>query len=289
MARKSAAALQHLVRQNCPPATNTALGQKEGGTTKLLLALVVALVTAEPPACTEDAMKIAVIGATGGVGAHVARLAVEQGHNVIALARDPSKVNAKAHEKKSVDLASIDVKSLASAIKGADFVLSCIGNRRGQDPIVANGTEKIMEAMSTAGVKRMALISSIGVGDSSTQLYRLGFGGWIFSAIFATILRSTKEDLNAAEAVAIGAPAGMLWGAATPHARPSGVSVVVVRSAGLSDAPGQGQYDVALSDGTVGASVAREDVARFMLTLATETKYDNGAVSVGGNAPRTGH
>ena len=26
------------------------------------------------------------------------------------------------------------------------------------------------------------------------------------------------------------------------------------------------------------------DVARFMLTLATETKYDNGAVSVGGNA-----
>ena len=251
--------------------------------------MVVALVTAEPPACTEDAMKIAVIGATGGVGAHVARLAVEQGHNVIALARDPSKVNAKAHEKMSVDLANIDVKSLASAIKGADLVLSCIGNRRGQDPIVANGTEKIMAAMSTAGVKRMALISSIGVGDSSTQLYRLGFGGWIFSAIFATILRSTKKDLNAAEAVAIGAPAGMLWGAATPHARPSGVSVVVVRPAGLSDAPGQGQYDVALSDGTVGASVAREDVARFMLTLATETKYDNGAVSVGGNAPRTGH
>ena len=38
----------------------------------------------------------------------------------------------------------------------------------------------------------------------------------------------------------------------------------------------------------MGGSVAREDVARFMLTLATETKYDNGAVSVGGNAPRVG-
>jgi hypothetical protein len=46
---------------------------------------------------------------------------------------------------------------------------------------------------------------------------------------------------------------------------------------------------VALSDGVVGPSVAREDVARFMLTLVQETKYDNGAVSVGGNAPRTGH
>ena len=122
-----------------------------------------------------------------------------------------------------------------------------------------------------------------------TELLRLGVGGWIFSAIFATILRKTKADLNAAEALAIGAPAGALYGAATPHMRPAGVSVVVVRPAGLSDAPGEGKYDVALANGTVGASVAREDVARFMLTLASEHKYDNGAVSVGGNAPRTGH
>ena len=49
------------------------------------------------------------------------------------------------------------------------------------------------------------------------------------------------------------------------------------------------RYDVALASGTVGGSVAREDVAKFMLTLATDAQYDNGAVSVGGNAPRTGH
>ena len=81
----------------------------------------------------------------------------------------------------------------------------------------------------------------------------------------------------------------MVFGDATPHARPAGVSVVVVRPAGLSDAPGEGKYDVARSDGVVGASVAREDVARFMLTLASDRQYDDGAVSVGGNAPRTGH
>ena len=46
---------------------------------------------------------------------------------------------------------------------------------------------------------------------------------------------------------------------------------------------------MALASGTVGGSVAREDVAKFMLTLATDAQYDNGAVSVGGNAPRTGH
>ena len=51
----------------------------------------------------------------------------------------------------------------------------------------------------------------------------------------------------------------------------------------------QGKYDVALSSGTVGASVAREDVAKFMLTLLENKSYEDGAVSVGGNAPRTGH
>ena len=232
---------------------------------------------------------IAVIGATGGVGAHVARLAVAQDHTVVALARDPSKVAADATEKKALDLASRDVDALAEAIKGADMVLSCLGNRRGEAPIVESGTATIMAAMQKAAVPRLALVSSIGVGDSRLQLLRLGFGGWIFALIFATLLKSTKADLNAAEALAIGAPAGLLFGSETNHSRPYGVSVVVVRPAGLSDAPGEGKYDVALSNGTVGASIAREDVARFMLTLVQENKYDNGAVSVGGNAPRTGH
>ena len=146
-----------------------------------------------------------------------------------------------------------------------------------------------MAAMAKSGVPRFAMISSIGVGDSWKQLLRLGVGGWVFSAIFSTILRSTKIDLNAAEALVIGAPSGMIFGSATEHSRPHGVSGVVVRPAGLSDAPGEGKYDVALANGTVGSSVSREDVARFMLTLVAETKYDNEAVSVGGNAPRTGH
>ena len=34
-------------------------------------------------------MRIAVLGATGGVGAHVVRLALEEEHTVLALARNP--------------------------------------------------------------------------------------------------------------------------------------------------------------------------------------------------------
>ncbi len=236
-------------------------------------------------------MRIAVLGATGGVGNHVVRLALEQGHTVMALARDPSKITATGQklEKASFDASSPTAAGdLEAGIKGSDMVLSCLGNKRGEETIVERGTATLLAAMASSGVPRMAMVSSIGVGDSSWQLYRLGFGGWVFSAIFATLLRRTKYDLTAAEQLCIGSPAGWVYSAA-PHARPGGVSCVVVRPAGLSNAPGEGKYDVALADGTVGASVAREDVARFMLTLVADQKYDNGAVSVGGNAPRTGH
>ena len=111
-------------------------------------------------------MRIAVIGATGGVGAHVTRLAVEQGHTVVAMARDPSKIKAEASEKRKMDLNDRDVALLADSIRGCDIVLSCIGNRRGEPSVVERGTMAIMAAMSKANVQRMAMVSSIGVGDS---------------------------------------------------------------------------------------------------------------------------
>ena len=235
-------------------------------------------------------MRVTIIGATGGVGAHVVKHALDQGHTVVALARDPSKVTGSGKiTKTKIDLQSDDAGGeLEKAIKGSDMVLSCLGSRRGEDKVVEKGTRKILDAMQQAKCSRMAMISSIGVGDSGWQLLRLGVGGWIFSALFNSVLKSTKLDLQAAENICIGGPAGWL-SSAISHARPNGVSCVVVRPAGLSDAPSEGKYDVALSSGTVGASVAREDVAKFMLTLLENKSYEDGAVSVGGNAPRTGH
>ena len=62
----------------------------------------------------------------------------------------------------------------------------------------------------------MAMVSSIGVGDSGLQLLRLGFGGWVFAALFSTLLRGTKHDLAATEQRCIGSAEGWVSGA-TPH------------------------------------------------------------------------
>lgn len=66
--------------------------------------------------------KIAVIGATGNVGQRVVAEALRRGHDVIAIARDTSKVPAQAGVTPAqADLA--DKAAIARAVEGADAVV----------------------------------------------------------------------------------------------------------------------------------------------------------------------
>ena len=147
-------------------------------------------------------------------------------------------------------------------------MLSCLGNRRGEPQVVHRGTATLLAAMVAAGVPRMAMVSCVGVGDSATQLRSTGAIGWLHSIMFATLLSADREDLAAAEATCLGQPRG------------GDVTCVVVRAADLTDGEGVGSYHVAAATEAVGPSVAREDVARFLLSLARDDQHDGRAVSV---------
>ncbi|MEF1228278.1 NAD(P)H-binding protein, partial [Vibrio fortis] len=49
-------------------------------------------------------MKIAVLGATGWIGSHIAQEAVSRGHEVVVIARDTSKVEQQGIEARTFDL-----------------------------------------------------------------------------------------------------------------------------------------------------------------------------------------
>ena len=214
----------------------------------------------------EDARTVSVIGATGGVGRHVVRRALEAGHRVRALARTPSKLSIAHQRLERLRGDARDVGSLREAVRGAHLVLSCLGNRRGEAPVVARGTENLLAAMRDEGVERLALISSIGVNESFPQLFRLGPAGWVFALVLPTLLRATKRDLDEAERIA----------------RASGRTTVIVRPSGLSDGPGRGRWRATDARGRVGASIPRADVAAFMVSLVEDTAHDGHVVSVGG-------
>lgn len=68
-------------------------------------------------------MKIALIGASGNVGSRILDEALRRGHNLIAIARDASKIA----QRTGVTVVAADVKdaaALSAAIKGADVVIS---------------------------------------------------------------------------------------------------------------------------------------------------------------------
>ena len=109
-------------------------------------------------------MKLALLGATGGVGREVLSQAIAAGHAVTALVRNPSKLPAHVDVVRQ-DLASPDSEVLAATLRDVDAVISAVGpSRAAQAGIVAPATAAITHAMAGAGVRRLVVISAAPVG-----------------------------------------------------------------------------------------------------------------------------
>jgi putative NADH-flavin reductase len=100
-------------------------------------------------------MKIALIGASGFVGAAVLKEAVERGHTVTAIVRNPAKVEAASNV--SVIAADVtDQHRLAELLHGQDVVISAFNGGWGNPDIYArhlSGSKAIATAAKSAGVR----------------------------------------------------------------------------------------------------------------------------------------
>uniref|UniRef100_A0A672Q7G9 NAD(P)-binding domain-containing protein n=1 Tax=Sinocyclocheilus grahami TaxID=75366 RepID=A0A672Q7G9_SINGR len=72
-------------------------------------------------------MKIAVVGATGQTGQQLLNQALQQGHSVTALVRNPGKLTVTHENLKVVEADIFSEDSLKLHFKGQDAVLSCLG------------------------------------------------------------------------------------------------------------------------------------------------------------------
>lgn len=110
-------------------------------------------------------MKIALIGATGFVGTHLLEEALQRGHEVTAIVRDPSKI-ANPADKLTVLKGDIkNVAELAAQLKGNDVVISAF-NPGWANPNIYNdfiaGSKDIEAAVEQSGVKRLITIGGAG-------------------------------------------------------------------------------------------------------------------------------
>ena len=75
---------------------------------------------------------IAVFGATGSTGKYVVPLALEQGYNVRALVRNPSKLETKHANLTVIEGTLQEEAKLKETVKGATYVICSAGGPMGK-------------------------------------------------------------------------------------------------------------------------------------------------------------
>lgn len=203
-------------------------------------------------------------GATGGLGQHVVRAALEGGHSVRAHARSPHKLEIE-HEQLSViegDLSDED--SVREALTGSEAVLSCVGFSKGQDPAVyGRGMQHIVNAMRSADVVRLVSISGAGLefeGDVSGLGRRLII---LLLKLFAKRVLAGKQHE---------------WAVI----RESELDWTLVRVARMVDRAPSGSVEVDLHRVSGSPMVAYRDVADWMVEQAQRSEHIHAAPFVSG-------
>ncbi len=124
-------------------------------------------------------MRFFVTGATGFIGGHVARLLRQEGHEVAAIARNPSK--AKDLTTIGIDVRSDDVtnkESMRESMDGADGVFHIAGwykvGVRDKSPgqsVNIDGTRNVLEVMAELEIPKGVYTSTLAVfGDTHGRL-----------------------------------------------------------------------------------------------------------------------
>ena len=109
-------------------------------------------------------MKIALIGATGFVGAAVLKELLQRGHDVVALARHPDKL-AVQPRLRVVQADVLDAAQVQTAVAGVDAVVSAYNAGWSNPHIYADfmrGSRATVQGIRAAGVRRYLVVGGAG-------------------------------------------------------------------------------------------------------------------------------
>ena len=200
--------------------------------------------------------RITVFGATGGTGKQLVEQALAAGYEVVAYARDPSKLDIN-HERLTVVPGELsDQASIENAIRGADAVLSTLGPRgRSRDKPITRGMQNIIATMKKQNVRRLIITSTLSAEDPNDKP-DLRTGAMV-NLVEITMNAAYEDIVSVAEMT-----------------RTSDLDWTIVRLAMLNNKPKTGKVKAGyLGRGEVGTRISRADIADFMLKQVDDTKY----------------
>lgn len=189
--------------------------------------------------------RLAVFGATGGVGRELIALALQAGYDITALARDPARLDDAQQRVVAGD--ATDYDAVRRTVTGADVVICALGAPAlSRSKVRSDGTRQIVRAMEDEGVKRLICLSVLGAGGT-----REGLPFFLRYVIFPLYLRRAVAEHETQEAII----------------RKSGLDWTIVRPPTFTDGAVTGNYAQGFDNDMAGLSlkISRADVADFML------------------------
>lgn len=205
-------------------------------------------------------MHIIVFGATGKTGIEIVKQAIEEGHHVTAFVRDLKKL-AITHANLKVTRGDVmDLESLDAAMKGQEGVLCALGagSSLKKTTIRTTGTRHILASMKKHDVKRLLVVSAMGIGES---WHTLSFFNKLF---LATLLKNTRADHEAQEKLV----------------KDSTLDWTIVRPSGLVDTPKSDDYVVGEAIRAKNSKISRADVASLMLKIMLDQESIGKALTI---------
>jgi putative NADH-flavin reductase len=210
-------------------------------------------------------MKITVFGASGGIGGQVVRQALDAGHKVTAVVRDPARFNV-SHP--SLEVAAVpkltDPEALRPTLEASDAAISGVGPRGRKDgPVASSATRGILRALEASGVRRFVAVSAVPVGsvpEGESFVNRR-----ILLPFISVLLRDLYADLAAME----------------DEIRHSTTEWTIVRPPKLVDKPLTGMYRTSVGGNVPrGYAISRANVAHAMIAVLGDRTTVKQAVGV---------
>uniref|UniRef100_A0A8C6MK63 NAD(P)-binding domain-containing protein n=1 Tax=Nothobranchius furzeri TaxID=105023 RepID=A0A8C6MK63_NOTFU len=217
-------------------------------------------------------MKIALLGATGQTGQYLVKQALEQGHTVTAIVRNPEKLAVHHDNLKVVKADIFSANSLKTHFKDQDVVMSCLGFPASLFSGVTGYTMSmaaVIGAMREAQVNRVITMTSWytepNSGAQSSYLIRF---------LLLPMIRSVLNNMYEMESFL---------------QKTQDINWTVVRPPGLKNLPATGESEFLTHEGyfvpdsrgqPARSAVGRGDVARFMLSLLNNNAWVKQGVAI---------
>lgn len=201
-------------------------------------------------------MKLLLLGATGRTGQELLAQALDHGHEVTALVRDPDKLTVQDERLRILAGGATDADDAEKAVEGQDAVLCTLGPRSAKALVRCNLMRGSIGALAPAmvrhGVARLVLLSALGAGQSADHAPAA------LRLAFRTFFRVVGRDKAEAEECL----------------RRSGLDWTIVYPPSLTSGPRTGVYRHGDSLEVHGVpKISRADVAQFMLAQVTDPSY----------------